>query len=454
MYKILNGKRNPPSLDVMDKICKYMHLSPTETEELMEAYNITIFGYKNYYRRNAVKAFLSELTFSSTPFSLTEYQQHAFAPAEEVLFLNTPTEVNHALLYAVSREICRENGSIRMIVQPECQFLMNLLSGRPAHNGFLKIDHIICLNNSMDTTRPHICYNIDCLRTILGLYNSFDEYNCYYYYDNIDSKTSLLNLFSYLVMTSEYALLLSSDLQKGYLTSSADALRMFSEIFENCIRNVSPLFHCVRDVYEQLNIVTELFSCSEDICTLQLSPCVMPFLNRRIFEKYISEEIPDREFLIQALLDNTHRCSSVLCQNMTSIFSVNGIRNFLRTGILNEYPQRIYKPPLDVTDRIYLLQKLIGGYRNLKYRMLKKDIGNIKNELFLIVSRNKGYIMFQSPVKKSPVYLIIEEPSLLFAFLDFCENMNDDMFYTEDEAVEILQSLLSDMQDGKRHSLP
>ena len=57
MYKIINGKRKPPSLDIVDKMCHFMHLLPSEELELKESYQISLIGYENYYRRKGVLAF-------------------------------------------------------------------------------------------------------------------------------------------------------------------------------------------------------------------------------------------------------------------------------------------------------------------------------------------------------------------------------------------------------------
>ena len=57
MYKIINGKRNPPGKEFVEKVAGYMHLTPLEKTKLYEAYQISIVGYDIYYRRKAVLDF-------------------------------------------------------------------------------------------------------------------------------------------------------------------------------------------------------------------------------------------------------------------------------------------------------------------------------------------------------------------------------------------------------------
>ena len=58
MYKIINGKRNPPSRDIIEKMSDFMRLTPTEDEQFKEAYEISRIGADNYYRRKSTENFL------------------------------------------------------------------------------------------------------------------------------------------------------------------------------------------------------------------------------------------------------------------------------------------------------------------------------------------------------------------------------------------------------------
>lgn len=85
---------------------------------------------------------------------------------------------------------------------------------------------------------------------------------------------------------------------------------------------------------------------------------------------------------------------------------------FLDTGEIGEYPPEVYIP-LDRADRIYLLRQLLQACRTQNYRMLKENVASLDNELYL-----------------------------LFTFLDFCENLDSDMFYTKEETIQKLRDLI------------
>lgn len=50
--------------------------------------------------------------------------------------------------------------------------------------------------------------------------------------------------------------------------------------------------------------------------------------------------------------------------------------------------------------------------------------------------------MFPVDSGRNLVYLDIAEPGLLFTFYDFCESLNDKMFYTAEETARLLQKIL------------
>ena len=67
MYKIIKGQRKPSSLEMVEKMCKFMHLSPSEQADMEESYHIALIGRENYYRRKAVQQFFEEFRIPITP---------------------------------------------------------------------------------------------------------------------------------------------------------------------------------------------------------------------------------------------------------------------------------------------------------------------------------------------------------------------------------------------------
>ena len=68
MYKIIKGQRKPSSLEMVEKMCKFMHLSPSEQADMEESYHIALIGRENYYRRKPYNSFLKNSVFRHCSF--------------------------------------------------------------------------------------------------------------------------------------------------------------------------------------------------------------------------------------------------------------------------------------------------------------------------------------------------------------------------------------------------
>lgn len=443
MYKIINGKRKPTSLEMVHKMARFMHLSPAEEQELEEAYQITVTGYDNYYRRRDVMNFFSEFTLSTAALPSFKYGEDQPASGQETALLASPAEVRQALFRMISSEMSRQtDGHIQLLVQPDASFLIDLIHAGSQPDAEIHIEHIICLNNNSETTQSQKNYNLNCLKQILPLYGSCPHYECFYYYDDISSRTGKLTLFPYMVITSECVCLLTAGLDRGCVMRSDASHRMFSDMFADYRKASTVLLKQISNVAEQLDYAQSLLrECGPGYC-FQMTPCFTPFITLSMAEKYITIDSPFRPAFIDRFQGYIREMNVWQEQGKTAcIFSYDGVRHFLETGRIGEYPQDVYLP-FDMHDRISLIRKLILSCRNGHYRMLNELIGNPEHELYLFVNQQNGYLMFSSPYTRQPVYLNIEEPGLLFTFYDFCENLKEDMFHTPEETETILNGLI------------
>lgn len=442
MYKFINGTRTPSSSELVLKICNFMQLSPTEKDNLIEAYQITQIGADNYYRRKQVSFFLKNFSIPNhtlpllRPYQPVKMQNH-------VTLLHSEVEINHALTGILSSELAKKNGHIRLLIQPDHEFLMNVLA-IGYQNPSVKVEHIICLNNANTEPVEKQNYNLHCLEKILPLYGSLYQYCCFYYYENIDSCFGKLTLFPYMILTSDFACLLTADMQRGYMTSLSSALEMFSDLFEQYLKKTFPLMKPMDNLFIQFETMKELAEKKIPVHTLQLSPCLTPLLTETLLDKYIIQDLPDRAQFLQMLVEYIqqlyHRDTTL---DLDSVFSMNGIRHFMENGYLDEYPQNIYTP-LAMSDRISILKKLIVSFNTYHYRILKEDICSFEHELYLVISQQNGFLCFTNPHDHRLIYLDIKEPGFIFTFLDYYESLDDKLFYTNSESLKLLKDMLKE----------
>ena len=108
MYKIINGKRKPNSSEIVNKICKFLHLLPAEEAELQEAYQISLLGHDNYYRRKDVLKFFSEFNPTQSSFSEQDTTSVSVLNTSGTIVLNSRNEINHALSHIILLELTKD----------------------------------------------------------------------------------------------------------------------------------------------------------------------------------------------------------------------------------------------------------------------------------------------------------------------------------------------------------
>ncbi|MGN0353549.1 MAG: helix-turn-helix domain-containing protein [Muricoprocola sp.] len=258
MYKIINGKRNPPSEENFKRMCDFMHLAPSEYDELRQAYEITLLGETVYFRRKSVEKFIRE------------YQEHLQLPdvpplpmvsvgldvekwdtMQSCMALSNQLEVNHILQHILILEANKKEGQIGLFLQPDNDFLFGFLAGLKSAGNSLKIQQIICL----DDEEEEVTVNISYLKYVLPLYLYLQQYDLYYYYDDIHAHYHSFNGFPCMILTSEYAITCTADLGMGIVYHDAKVVSMLWKLFHTYQSKCTQLFHPVYSVVEECNVL-------------------------------------------------------------------------------------------------------------------------------------------------------------------------------------------------------
>ena len=131
MYKLISGKRNPPSKDIFEKMAQFMHLTPAETQRFEEAWEVTVIGPEVYYKRKSVENFIRHFPshFSVSPdefiFSSKLIQNNQ---ESDCTVLTSLQNVNYFIHKMFLAEASRSSGKISLFLQPDHEFVFHLLS--------------------------------------------------------------------------------------------------------------------------------------------------------------------------------------------------------------------------------------------------------------------------------------------------------------------------------------
>lgn len=443
MYKIIHGKRNPSSFKIVNRIGEYLQLTPSEQQELSTSYAIDSQGYENFYRRKDILAFLNNFKNIANISSVNINSNMVHEYQTDLLPLHNIAEVNQAVLNIIIKQSEKKFGSIDMLMRTDYSFLINLLVAAAHQNSDIKIYHIICLNNTEQLT-DHKSFNLHCLMDILPLCTCGCSYVPYYYYDNTLSMNTL-KLFPYFILTEDQAVILSETLQYGFFTKQKDMLQLLKTLFNEYKTHTRMLLRKMNHIQEQIRYMeNSLIQHSSSRYFLGMIPYITLLMTTELLKKYIHPEIAQNKDLIKELSAYiAHFYHNYKQNNVVIIFSENGIKTFLETGLIETYPEELYIP-IETKDRISLMKRLLKEFQNTSngIRMLRHDIGTVENGVNLYVTNQCGYLLFKPVGQHVPVWLDIHESGLLSAFLDFFEHMDEQLFYSHKEAISKIEQLL------------
>ncbi len=452
MYKIINGKRNPPSPALVDKIAEFMHLTPLEYEQFQTAYQITVTGRTTYFNRKSVENFLMTFPRSSSqsilpsPLKISCSNQDPAEAISGCTALPTRLEVNDYLHRMLIAESNKENGHIALFLQPDYDFLFSLLASLKSLNSDLYIEHILCLSNSEQMTETHEPYNLVYIRKIISIYIHALNYHPYYFYDDIHSHYNSFNGFPCLIITQTCALTCTSDYHAGIFFTEPRTVQMMWDLYHNYLNKCFPLFHTVNSVLEECLVLGNMLWTDTPNYGLQPEPCIIPFVTPQLLENAVRKDLPCRDAILPRLQEYIDLTRSRLPSCSTHLYHTKqGIDAFARTGRITEIPSEIYRP-FTIEERIFLLKELEKQCAWGTYRFLKKPLDQISDNLHLSVNTTSGYLLFTN-IKKENIYLIIKEPGILSSFLDYAESLDDSVLSTKEEMILYLQSVIQKLKE-------
>lgn len=438
MYKIISGKRNPSSLDLVKNIADFMKLTPAERTEFFEAYHITIIGKTAYYRRKSVLKYLlnDPVQFSSSSDSFwTDDKNFSFepdltAPCTPLYGINT---LQHTAIQILQKELERPDCNIRIIAQPTWSFLFDMLQFFGHNNPNLTIEHIFYLSSDDESYNlQKQNYNIICLQKITPFYQCACTYYPYYYYNNIDSDLNNLSGFSYMILTTEYTLCCLSNTQYGTLYHTKDMNQFFQTIFNKQKQKTTLLFHKINtDLIEYFNLAR-----SFEGLILEAQPCLTRILTPNIIGKLLNPHAFNRELFIKHFM-----AAATSSLKNISTFTRKVLEYFMQTGKYLVYPEDAYIPA-SMQTRILLLQRIYEQACEGNFRLITGRLENLPLSVYLQVSPHCGFLLFRDH-EQHITYLKLEEKSLLHAFYDFMESLeSEDYLGSKEETVTYLQDML------------
>lgn len=434
-----NGQRVSPDMVKLKKLLEALNLSPYEYDEVWKAYLMARYGDRIYELRTNMISFIESFGRVSK-ISIKSSFNHDIP---QVKTIDNRMDLEYFVKAVIEQEALKDAGYVKMIVQEDFSFLFSILPSVCRSNPALHVEHIVCLEGNDMINLEEQSYNLKTLGKLLPILLSGNEngYEIYYYYDKVSSHFSTSALMPYLILTSDYAINISTNLEYAMVSTDAESHQLFTQLFENRKK-------ICRKMLEKISTGARIFEHysshrpdAEKVYTIGSQPCFGMFPVDAMVQKYFSAgDAALMEAILEVLRQNREIYSSM--QNITSYFTKEGIIRLMEDGLVEELPREIYLP-LEVQDRKALLKMLIMAIKSETYEayMLDGHKFAFPQELWMTAySFTKVDVIYMSD--KTEARFILEEQSLARSIYDFLTDLKaGTVVFSPEETLEFLEDI-------------
>lgn len=461
---MLTGKRIPTDVEMLEKIIRAMTLTPNQAQHLRHFYYVERIGSDIYNRHILVKELLETVDLADNGCELlmnTGYQ-HDFSDFPMVSAFYGTTEIHRIIKVVLEAESPKENGYIKLLVQPEHSFLLELLTVISSRSS-LPIEHIFCMQKDIPVASDnHI--NLMYVKNIIPLLLSASDYRPYIYYDEVEVKFNQTSIFPYFIITSDKVITISHDFSYATLYLGEDPLRLYSTIYHNIYRVSFPFVKQIYDPMEFYRSFVELEASALDApisapfkYSLICQPCLMYVATEEQLNKY-ANDFPMRNEVIALMANRATAYNKLLASghSFVSYFTEEGLDLFCSTGQITEIPEAFYSP-LEIQDRLTLMEELYQLILTTSYQLVAIDPDAFKvstNLILTTINEALAFFVYIHPVK-GPLHFIFHEKSIAYSFFSFMNFLRDSEFaFSKQKSLELLEKKIKQCREELDCPLP
>lgn len=289
----------------------------------------------------------------------------------------------------------------------------------------------------------HSFHNIEALCNILPfMLSNNTNYNARYYYGNVHTNDFKHMLFPYFIITTNFILVISGDLQKHIVYTNPDTINMYTKEFHQINQLAEPLFLQYSLPETMLKTYsTNSYTTSDPLITLEFSPCFVDMVDNDMLSLFLQHhpEYAVCSGTVNKMLKQLYQ------QDTKSIFTINGIDKFCDTGILTGQIGAFLSPfPKEM--RIKALTNLLNRSENHHCNLVSDKIqfpATISFEIY----QNKEIHIFQFTPDLKMSLLIINESSICEAFYEFLSSLEKmKLLLSEEESDIIFKNCLNKLK--------
>ncbi|MBQ7784236.1 MAG: helix-turn-helix transcriptional regulator [Oscillospiraceae bacterium] len=428
-----------PKKDFFDKLCSVLFITPLQKRELTELYLEEKYGRKAYNERKCMKRIIENLPqyYINVPYSV----ESNFDSEIETGVVSGIINVNRTIIAVIIRELHRNKPRISTTIPFSNKMLFDVvIQMLGSYSDEAVFEHYLRIFRSIDNTADE---NLDTLENVLKMsMNAGIAYNPYSYYAYRVAVDDSLSVFPYCLITSEFAVLVSSDCQSVLISDDNAMYNIVRKHIDTVKLSSQPMVKLVenKDMFDIFVSSTRFYDKS-----IEYQPCVTKYLTWDIITNRL-RHIPEREYILNVLRESFFSAEEIEVtsdQEAVCVFSQKGLEHFTDTGSMINLPGQLLEP-LSVSERLYMLE-CIKNDRDC-FRMINSDKLYIPDFIQMIYMNNQSGII--SCITNDKKFIcVVNEHSLSLSFDDFITSLFElEITATEDEMVSAINRCIDKLR--------
>lgn len=448
LQKYIAGSRKPKNRREVDQIALCMMLSPAEQDRLVTAYFQGIYGRKSYESFQQIKRFLEG------NIDLKTEEQKCSVPGKEPLAEEFELQENCRVFYGKMQVADALTGmfnrgyvpifgegvkpNVRIIMQPDQKELMVSLL-RLCGNISAQVEHIICLDRDKEDND-----NFSLITPVLSMLFCNDKYQIRYYYEDTDSHINEMSLFSTMILLEEYAFLCNRQGDECIVYHQKECVEFLQRRYDDIAARTTELNIKRKTTVQIEETARKLRATGNKNCWFGWTPCMTFGLTREIYESHLLLPEPDKTYLIDAQMRDIQIMMEA--KPYVDCCAEEGLRYFMETGDLPEYPEYFYRKP-ERRTRIEVLENLVKTVESDRVRVYISNpakLNMVKYFSLTVNAEGKVEISRAGVYGYEEVYLE-KEFSICRSIYQFEEFAREDgWFYDAETSLGILRKVLEE----------
>ena len=374
LYQYIKDRRPLQNRAQLEAVMSELHLTPDERAEVLEAYEITRIGVKNYNRRRKVREIMESLLTieEGKPEIVKAGQKKSSMEVQSQGLIRGELEVNR-IVHQVIQETAERGGELKLLVQPDYDLVMESLMLVKGGLENTRVIHLICLEPDSGQDG---CSNLESIRRVLRYGIGIRSYEPRYYYGRAKEHYGSMSVLPYLIAADRCAIQISSDRKAAVLHNEPRIVEYLNGVFDRM--------------------------------------CQQSRLLMVSIDGFGGEQARwGAEYIRTVNFSNTYEMCSGLC-------SVQ----FWDERLIREYPAVFFAEPVSPADRRELIERILKAAEEGWYhiRMVPMEDFLLSYHWEIVIHQGSS-MLFQYAFENQFRIFQIEEKDILDAVFDFMENM-------------------------------